>query len=790
MTLDELLRQCIVKILVPNDWGTGFFVGEGAILTCAHVVAAVEAGGTVTFVWQGQEHDATVVHKGLPTQADVALLRFTPFSDALPCVYLGAEAQPFQRAFTYGFPQDFQAGGFPATGQFDGRGKDVDGAEVLGFSQMQVKPGRSGSPLLNLDTGYVCGIIKFTHEQAGNFGGGAVPVAEILTVLPEVAQLQAAFHQTNTTWKERLPPALGMRGQTLTAASIILDQQPPNVDQFQGREAELKQIQAELQEPSVRLIEITASGGYGKTFLVAKALAQVKERSDLPTLWVSFNQPYAFATLGRWLLQQLGQTVDEKLPDDALALEMVKHLSERRGLLVLDNLETLLQADGQWREPVYGAFFRRWLSHGQHCTILLTSREQVPLPHEEQHQRFRWCALGGLSLLAGVALLKAKGIRGAEPDLERFVALVDGHPLSLSLTAGWLLNPRKTVAPDVTYALKQDDLYRFEQIVGDHRGDPDASVGRILDASVERLTPTLQTLWQSLSVYRISFDLVAAQSMLPTTTLEDLWELARRSLLQEQQVEGAVSTLAEKWRFQFSPLVQRFAQQQLGDLTEAHTQAVAYYRSVARPHPWQQLAEVTAYLEAFHHLYQLGRYAQARREIAPCDTFLDLQGYNSIRLELYGRLVRAWQQGAWPIEQAEDVAALLASLVCWGNAYSALAQYAPAIAAHQLLLNLARQTDSRSYEGAALGNLGLAYLYQGNYGQAIDYSQQWLTIAQEIGDRASEAIAWFNLGTTQAKLKQSSQAIQSYENARSLYQQMGLEGDVQDCDQRIQQLST
>jgi len=76
MTLEQLVRQCVVKILVPHDWGTGFFVGEGVILTCAHVVNALEVGDTVKFVWQDQEHNATIAQKIPATQADVALLRF------------------------------------------------------------------------------------------------------------------------------------------------------------------------------------------------------------------------------------------------------------------------------------------------------------------------------------------------------------------------------------------------------------------------------------------------------------------------------------------------------------------------------------------------------------------------------------------------------------------------------------------------------------------------------------------------------------------------------------------
>lgn len=206
-TLDELLRCCVVKVIVPGDWGTGFFIGEGAILTCEHVVRSLPEGSAVQFEWYGQTYEATVAKKIPPAQADVALLRFTPWRDDLPCVYLNQDAQSWQRATTYGFPTDFNKGGFPAITRLSGFGKDVDGSEVLGFSWTRVKPGRSGSPLLNKETGYVCGIIKFTQDPSGNFGGGAVPTAEILKALPEVANLQTAFHQRSSLWKNLLSEA-------------------------------------------------------------------------------------------------------------------------------------------------------------------------------------------------------------------------------------------------------------------------------------------------------------------------------------------------------------------------------------------------------------------------------------------------------------------------------------------------------------------------------------------------------------------------------------------------------
>lgn len=170
-------------------------------------------------------------------------------------------------------------------------------------------------------------------------------------------------------------------------------------------------------------------------------------------------------------------------------------------------------------------------------------------------------------------------------------------------------------------------------------------MGRILAAGVGRLAeyrPELQALWQVLSGYRIAFDLRAAQAMMATVTLDDLWELPDRSLLQGQPVAGEVATLVEKWRFQFSPLVQRFAQQQAGDLTQAHQKASFYYLSHLSPKPWQQLVDLANPFEVFHHWSELKQYIHAFKIIQFCDNFLDLQGHNQIRLELYGQLVQAF----------------------------------------------------------------------------------------------------------------------------------------------------
>ncbi|MBE9019322.1 trypsin-like peptidase domain-containing protein, partial [Chroococcidiopsidales cyanobacterium LEGE 13417] len=147
--LEDLLRQCTVKIALSERWsiGTGFFVAPEWILTCAHVVR--EANGEAVQVrWQNQENwMQAVVERSLPDPHDLALLRVTDSTDAnLPCVYLDAAIQSRDHLYLFGYPDDFP-NGCPAT--FDCEGLTGDNPAYIKFALGQVRPGMSGSPLLN-----------------------------------------------------------------------------------------------------------------------------------------------------------------------------------------------------------------------------------------------------------------------------------------------------------------------------------------------------------------------------------------------------------------------------------------------------------------------------------------------------------------------------------------------------------------------------------------------------------------------------------------------------------------
>lgn len=196
--LDELLQDCTVKITVPGGWGTGFFVAPGLVLTCDHVVKALEGDARALINWQQRSFaEATVVERR--TEVDLALLQCSPLPDVeVPCVYLGEAFQPQDDLYTYGYPDSFPQG-TSMTGECEGSAMEK-GSELLVFKLAQVRPGLSGAPLLNWRTGRICGMVKFTRDRSIDLGGGAIPSRVILEQFPQLRDQQRQFHQTDLRW--------------------------------------------------------------------------------------------------------------------------------------------------------------------------------------------------------------------------------------------------------------------------------------------------------------------------------------------------------------------------------------------------------------------------------------------------------------------------------------------------------------------------------------------------------------------------------------------------------------
>jgi Trypsin-like peptidase domain/NACHT domain len=194
--LYDLLEQCTVKLTIGQSQGTGFFVAPGFILTCNHVVCGA-GESSIEVVWNNQKNSAQAKLDGSFPDCDLALLKVDlPINVEQPCVYLGEEFRPRDKLYLFGYSNEFPDG-CPVT--IDCEGEIGGDLKPIKFKLGNVRPGMSGSPLLNERTGYVCGIVKFNLLD-GIPGGGAVATSVILDKFPDLLELQQSFHQQDRRW--------------------------------------------------------------------------------------------------------------------------------------------------------------------------------------------------------------------------------------------------------------------------------------------------------------------------------------------------------------------------------------------------------------------------------------------------------------------------------------------------------------------------------------------------------------------------------------------------------------
>lgn len=209
-----------------------------------------------------------------------------------------------------------------------------------------------------------------------------------------------------------------------------------------GRQMELAHLERWLVQDRCRLILIVGMGGVGKTTLAAAAVQKVGAQFDR-VIWRSLVNALPLAELVVAILERLsGQRVmDMPTSLEAQLVLLVDYLRQQRCLLVLDNLESILQADqtGQFRTSYtgYAQLFQYLAERSHQSCLVLTSRER---PHGmvrwgEDTPLVRTLALEGLDEVAAQAMLNARDLTGAADEVMTLVQRYSGNPLALHLVA-------------------------------------------------------------------------------------------------------------------------------------------------------------------------------------------------------------------------------------------------------------------------------------------------------------------------------------------------------------------
>jgi WD40 repeat protein len=210
-----------------------------------------------------------------------------------------------------------------------------------------------------------------------------------------------------------------------------------DVSRFYGRTTELETLKDWIIDSRCRMVGIFGWGGIGKTALSVKLAQQLESQFDF-VVWRSLQQaPTTDDLLNEILPILTGSDVQES--SFTLLMEQFR---QKRCLLVLDNVESILQAGNR-----SGLYLAGYEAYGQMCArvsdeshqscVVITGREKPNgmTLREGAELPVRSWQLGGLPIEAAQQILTDKGITASVSDQKSLINYASGSPLTLKLLA-------------------------------------------------------------------------------------------------------------------------------------------------------------------------------------------------------------------------------------------------------------------------------------------------------------------------------------------------------------------
>src|SRR5437588_2499105 len=309
-----------------------------------------------------------------------------------------------------------------------------------------------------------------------------------------------------------------------------------DVPSFYGRQGELATLAQWIVQDRCRVVSVLGMGGIGKSALVTSAMRQLASHFQV-VLFRSLRDAPACESLLESCLQVLSPAslVRESQGLSARLRLLSEQLRSTRVLLVLDNLESLLQAGevrGRLRPgfEAYGHLLRQVAQSGHHSCLLLSSREKpTALPGLEGRKTpVRALRLDGLEASACEQLLAEHELVGSPEERTRLIERYGGNPLALNIVA-------QTIA-DLFGGEIHPFLAAGTAIFG--------SISELLEEQWARLSPLEQTVLSWLAILREPVTLeelhaALVASLARVQLLEAVDGLRRRSLIERGQRPGS-----------------------------------------------------------------------------------------------------------------------------------------------------------------------------------------------------------------------------------------------------------
>ena len=560
---------------------------------------------------------------------------------------------------------------------------------------------------------------------------------------------------------------------------------PALVDQFIGREAELREVEDVLQR--TRLLTLTGMGGSGKTRLALESAWRLRDR---------FPE-------GVWLVGLVSVRDEEQMvaaaaqvfdlkeePRRSLLATLQTHLSTRSALLLLDNCEHIVDACASVVDALLSACPR--------LRILATSRERLGVRGETLLHVPTMETPAGVSERDGARqvervraaesvqlfLDRAQAIRpdfdvddGNAPAVAAICRQLDGIPLALELAAA-----RTRVLSVEEIAQRLDDRFHLLASQRDSTLPHHQTLRSLIDWSFDLLSETERALLRRLSVFAGGWTLESAERVAAFHGIED-WEildlhsgLVEKSLI-ERDVQG--SHQIGRARYRILETVRQYAWDRLLEVGEDRTAvrrhrerflALAESASAHLVGPEQGLW--SRILEAEHDNF---RAAIDRSDDAP-QTALRIAG--SLGRYWYGRgrwtegreLMRrllAHPEAARRNEPRAHALAWMGWIALWQGDFD------EAWRANEESLSIRREVNDSMGVSQSLNNLAAVAVEQGDYETARTLNEESLELRRQLGNARYVAVSLHNLGELSARTGDDETARTYFEESLRTRREVG-----------------
>ena len=382
----------------------------------------------------------------------------------------------------------------------------------------------------------------------------------VASALPaETTLLDCGYHRLKGVGEEQLwqvcHPDLPREFPPLTTLNPQRHNLPVPLSPLVGREAEIAEWQALLQQPSTRVLTLCAFGGMGKTRTALQLAENCAAETNLwknGVWWVALEEARSPEAMIAALASSVRLQAQPNLP---LKEQLWNFLRERQLLLVLDNTEQIAEAGHVVNELLHAAPGVKCLVTTRQPLGLVAEvkREVAPLPLDEaanlyvQHVRQLGYAIDA----------KTAAVRELCRRLE-------GVPLALELAAS-----RAGALSALEMVEQLDDQFRLLRSRAPDLPPRQRALRGAIDWSYEMLVSEDQNLLAELSVFAGGFSLPDADAVTEAgDAFDGVLELHRSSFLR-----AATDPQTQRTRYSLLESLRAYAAEKLHETPDRELKA-------------------------------------------------------------------------------------------------------------------------------------------------------------------------------------------------------------------------